>query len=370
LERRLAPTRRVWLYRLFSLALPLGCAALVLEETGTGHQSPLARTFHLTFGTTFGIHEFIVLASPLVLTGAAVVVGQRANLWNVGGNGQLFAGAWAATAVAFASPEVPGWTLILLMLTASVVGGAAWILVPALLRAYFGLSEILSTLMLNFVAALATTYFAIGPWRDPQSSGGVLLSRPIAEAAWLPTFAISDWTISFGLLIALGCVATLAFFFRHSLFGYRTTIIGISERTGAYAGMNVKRIVVAVLLLSGAVAGLAGGVELLADVHSFSPSLSNNTGYIGIGIGVLAGGSFLAVGVLGSLVAAVLAMSESAQLVGVPPDSVFLVVGAMLLSTAVGEALSRYRLVRRESAALRSAVAETVAKPVRPGEIN
>jgi simple sugar transport system permease protein len=302
----------------------------------------------LTFGTTFGLQEFVILAAPLILTGAAVVVGQRANLWNVGGNGQLFAGAWAATAVAFGAPGVPGWTLIVLMLAASVVGGAAWILAPAFLRAYFGLSEILSTLMLNFVAGLATSYFAIGPWRDPQSSGGVLLSRPIVDAAWLPMWSIGNWNISSGIVVAFGCVIVLALVFHHSLFGYRAMIIGVSERAGAYAGMNVQRTIMGVLVLSGGVAGLAGGVELLADVHSFSPSLSNNTGYIGIGIGVLAGGSFLAAGVLGLLIAAVLALAESAQLVGVPPDSVFLVVGAMLLASALGDTAARYQIVRHD----------------------
>jgi simple sugar transport system permease protein len=217
--------------------------------------------------------------------------------------------------------------------------------------------------MLNFVATLGTAYFATGPWRDPQSSGGVLLSRPLSDKAHLPSFEAAGRTFSLGLIVSAAAVAALGLVFGRTLFGYRATIIGSSARTGAYAGMNVRRNIVGVLLLSGAVAGLAGGIELSADVHSFSPSLSNNTGYIGIGIGALAAGSFTLVFVLGVAIAGVLAVSESAQLVGIPSDSVFLIVGAMLLATALGDALARYRVVRRDDQRAPVSTTHTAAQP-------
>jgi simple sugar transport system permease protein len=337
----------MWWYRGVSFVTPLMVAILALNAVGNAPGGAVGETIRLTFGTRFGVQEFTVLASPLILTGAAVAVGLRANLWNVGADGQLFAGAWAATAVAYAAPHLVGWLLIPLLLITSAVGGILWILIPALLRAYIGVSEILTTLMFNFVAYLATDYFATGPWRNPQSIGGAIMSRPIQPQAWLSNVSPGGWSVSVGLVIALACVVGVGIALRRSLFGYRAMIIGTSARAAAYAGMNVRRTTLRILILSGAVAGLAGGVELLADVHSFSSSLSNDTGFIGIGIGVLAGGSFLGVSLIGVVIAAVLALSESAQIFGVPSESVFLIIGAMLLATAMGEAAARYRLVRR-----------------------
>lgn len=342
-QRSTHPSTHAWMYRLVALCLALGVSALALNEFGTASGSPLTQTVHTTFGTSFGLQTLIILAGPLILTGAAVTLALRVGLWNIGGEGQLFAGAWVATGIAFALPSLSAFVLLPIMLIGAMIGGALWVLLPAIARVYVGVSEVVTTLMLNFVMVLWTTYWAVGPWADPESHG-TIASLPITPNGWLPNIMIKNWPVNSSIVIAVGIIIAIAIAFRGSIWGYRSVIVGGSQRAGVYAGINVRRHFVVMFLAAGALAGLGGGIDLMGSLHTFSPELSNNTGYIGIAVGVLAGGSFLAVGVMGIIIAGVLSLAESAQFVGVSSQAGFVVIGIILLLTALVDVLSYYRV--------------------------
>jgi simple sugar transport system permease protein len=301
-----------------------------------------------TLGTGLGIQQWISLATPLILAGCAVAVALRAGLWNIGVDGQLLVGAWAATGVAFALPNLPGVLLVLLMLLASLAGGAAWALVPALSRAYLGVSEVVTTLMLNFVAYSWTTYWITGPWKTVEYANVALQSKPIPESAFLPSFTVGGVAIGVSFLIALAVLAALWLVFRHTHFGFRSHVIGASEEAGRYAGFDTRRAGVAALLLSGAIAGLAGSLVEMSTAHSFAPSLTDSTGYVGIVVAILAAGSMGGVMVAGLLLALLQAVGSALRIAGVTNGVVLLLVGLLLICVSLAAALPRDGILRRK----------------------
>ncbi|MFD8813814.1 ABC transporter permease [Streptomyces sp. NPDC059627] len=300
-----------------------------------------------TFGSSLGVSQVIQLATPLVLAGCAVAVAARAGLWNIGVEGQLAMGAWLATAVAYAAPGLPGGLLATLMIAAGAVGGALWATGPALARAYLGVSEAVTTLMLNFVATLWLQYWATGPWAPTRTLAvGQVSSRPVASDAWFPQFSLGAVTVGLGFPLALLIALLLWAAFRYTAVGPVTALVGADERTARYAGTNAARVRAAVFVLSGGVGGLAGVVVELDQVHSLSTQLSDNTGYIAIAVAVIAAGS-LAFSVPVALVLAfVAAAGVSLQIAGVSSEVTLMLTGILLLMAASSDSLARYRFRR------------------------
>jgi simple sugar transport system permease protein len=330
--------RRLW-SRVLAIGVGLALGAGYLA-TQTDPGTDLAATIWTsTLGTSLGIQHWIQLATPLVLAGCAVAVARRAGLWNIGVDGQLLAGAWAATAVGFSARGLPGAVLVPLMIAASLLGGMAWILVPALAQAYLRVSEVVTTLMLNFVAYSWTAYWITGPWKDPQYANVALQSKPIPEQAFLPSASLGGATVGVSFAIAILVVAALWGLFRHTHYGFRTEIVGASEEAGRYAGFDTRRARLVAMLLSGAIAGLAGSLVLMGDAHSYAPSLTDNTGYMGIVVAILAAGSLGGVLVASLLLALLQAVGSAVRIAGISGDAVFLLVGLLLICAAVASVL-------------------------------
>ncbi len=316
---------------------------MVQSDVGSGLYSLVWRA---TFGSALGISQLIELAGPLIIAGCAVAVARRMGLWNVGVEGQLVMGAFLATLVAFGAPELPGPLLIPLMLAAGFAGGAAWALVPALMRAYLNVNEIITGLMLNFAASFWLIYWVAGPWRE-RGSAQVLSSRLIPTQAWSPTFDVGSVVIGFGFVFALVVALVLATAARFTLYGFRMSLVGAEDRTAAYTGSNIRRMRLQVLTFSGGLGGLVGVLVELDTIHRFSPSLSSNTGYMGIVVAVLAANSPGACLLAGLLVAFVVAGADSLRLAGVPFDVVLLLSGFILMLAASADVLARYRVHHR-----------------------
>ena len=340
---------RRWLYRLSAILLG-GVIALIAIQLSIGEGNAFERILKATIGSRKGIENVLELADPLMATGLAAAIAIKLGAWNVGVEGQFFMGAWAAAGIAFALDGLSGPPLLILMFVGAIGAGAIWMLIPALARAYLNISEILTTLMLNFVAMAFLAYWATGPWRDPRSQGAVLATPKLPEQTRLPVISIAGVEIRFGIVIGLVLAVLLTAIFRKSVFGYMVATVGASERVGAYAGIKVRRLLVTVLLASGATAGLAGVTHMTGGaINRYSTSLSSNTGYTGIAVAVLAGGSFLGTTAMAVIIGAIIAAGNSLRILGVGSElGRFGLTGFILLVAAVGEGLSHYRLVRRE----------------------
>lgn len=318
-------------------ALVLSGAALALA--GADPAALARRVVVSSFGSRFGLEDLGLLVTPLILTGLAVAVMQRIGLWNIGAEGQFYAGAFAATAVGLYADGPPG-VVLPLMGVAGVLGGVAWILVPTLARAYAGVNELITTLLLNFVAVLLVSWAATGPWRDRVTHAQA--STPRVRYAVPPFWGEDHW----GLPIAVLLAALMAALFAYTRWGYEVRIGGANPRAALYAGMPVRRRIVAVMLLSGGIAGLAGMLELAGTTHRLQVGISNNYGYLGIMVAVLARGSCLGVIAGAALMAVILNAGVILQTQGITTSTVLAITGLILFLTAVGDEAAHYRPVR------------------------
>ncbi|MGE0004303.1 MAG: ABC transporter permease [Parvibaculaceae bacterium] len=293
-----------------------------------------------TFGSSYGFQQTLVLAAPLVLTGTAVAVAMRMNIWNVGGEGQFYFGALAAAAVGLFLPHGPSWIMLPLMALAAAAAGALWILIPALGRAYKGISEIITTLLLSFVASYLVAYLGTGPWRDPLVPSEVATERIIYE---LPAFADGA---HLGIPIAVTCSVLIGLFLRYSKWGYETVIAGANRDAAVYAGIPLQRRVIQLMLISGAFAGLAGMIEVTGVVHRLQGGMSNQYGALGIPIAAVADGSITGVIIAAFFFAVLLNMGISLQIYGLSVQSVLGIAGLLLFIIALAEAAARFSLHR------------------------
>ena len=347
LEQRTEP-RNQTAHRLAAIVVGV-VIALIAVQLAIGDEDAFDRIYRGTVGSKRGWSNILDLAAPLLLTGLAAAVALKLRRWNVGVEGQFFMGAFAAVAIAFQIESMSGAPLLALMFAGAALCGAAWITVPAIARAYLNVNEILTTLMLNFVAILFLAYVATGPWRNPQSQGSILATRDIPEQARLPGVEVAAVEFSSGLLLGIAVAVVLWLVFRSTTFGYMVRTVGGSEKAGSYAGINVRLLSVAVLLLSGGVAGVAGVAHMTGgDTNAYATSLSNNTGYLGIAVAVLAGGSFPVVVLMAGIIGAIISAGSALRLLDVGSElGSFGLTGFILLMAAIGEGLANYRL-RRE----------------------
>jgi general nucleoside transport system permease protein len=354
-------TASTWL-RLFVILVGVTVGVLFLASQADPASRPFETMWLSTFGSAFGLSQVIVLATPLILAGCAVSVARRVGLWNIGVDGQLFFGGWFCSALAFSFPDLPGPVLTVGMLVAGAAGGAVWALVPALLRTYLRVNEIVTTLLLNFVASSWIVYWVTGPWANKGFQGaGSITSKPITDNASLPSTTIHSVAVGLDLAIALAVVVALGIAMRFTRWGLRTLIVGSDDEVARYAGLSVRRLRISTFLLSGAIGGLTG-VILVLQVHNLSPDLSTKTGYFGIVVAVLAGRAVWGTIPMGILMGALVAMGFGLQLSGVDFGTSLVLTGILLVLAASADALARYRIV----IALREPAHESAQERVAP----
>ena len=292
-----------------------------------------------SFGNLFALEDLGLLVSPLILTGLAAAVALRIGLWNIGGEGQFYAGATAATVIGLGVHGNPDVMLVALGV-AGFLGGALWILIPALARAYLAVDEIITTLLLNFVAILFVNYLSTGPLRDPAQAVTSATARIPYE---VPTL-IGD--LHWGLGVAVALAVVLALVLSYSRWGYEVRLAGANRFAAHYAGIPVPRRLLQTMLLSGGIAGLAGMLEVTGTVHRLQGGISNNFGYLGVMVAVLAGGQPIAVLPAAVLMGIILNGGIVLQIYGVSIYEVLALTGLILLFIAVGEQLAYYRIPR------------------------
>jgi ABC-type uncharacterized transport system permease subunit len=365
LEPRLTTPR--WL----SPALTLGAVGVALVISGAiialVGGDPVASYLHIlnaSFGSVGVLSDTLVKATPLILTGLACALAFRMRLWNIGAEGQLLLGAWGASAVVLfplVPTGTPGIILIPLMMVAGMVAGGLWGLIPGVLRARLGVNEIITTLMLNYIALAWIQFWVFGPW----SQGGFQQTKPFPEAAWLPRLtdfadvvpAFGGLTVHLGLVFGLVAAGLLWLFLERSRFGYEIRLIGDSPRAARYAGIDIGRRLIVVFVISGALAGLAGMSEVNGAVHRLQDHISPGYGFTAVIVAYLAKFRPGRVVVAAILFGALILAGREIQPSGVPA----MIQGIILFTLILADVLVRYRI--RIERTGRSAAPEAAATP-------
>jgi simple sugar transport system permease protein len=282
----------------------------------------------------------LVRATPLMLTGGAVAVAFRAGVFNIGAEGQFLAGATAATAVALALPG-GGWLTAAIALGAGAIAGGVWAGIAALLRSRFGVLEVISTIMLNFVALHAVSYLVRGPLQEPSHI--YPQTSTIAEGIQLARIPGAG-RLHVGLLIALVVLVACGWVFRHTAAGFRLLAVGESPAAAESAGLiDVRRTTQRAFIASGALAGFAGGVEVLGVTYALYENISPGYGFTAIAVALLAGLDpwrvVLSATLFGALEAGAGAMQRDANV----PSALVSVIEALLILAVIGARTLRWR---------------------------
>jgi simple sugar transport system permease protein len=314
--------------------------ALLLVLGGYDVRTALAALWTGSVGSWYALTSATLVRSvPLMLSGCAVAIAFRAGVFNIGAEGQLLAGAAAAAAVALALPSL-GIIALLLALMLGAVGGAAWAGVAAVLRARFGVLEVISTIMLNFVALYAVSYLVRGPLQEPTHA--YPQTMPIAAAVRLGQLPGAG-RLHVGLVLALGVAAVAGWVLRHTASGFRLLAVGESASAAASAGqIDVGAVTTRAFLVSGALAGLAGAVEVLGVTYALYENISPGYGYTAIAVALLAGLDPWRVVLSAVLFAALEAGAGAMQRdAGVPSTLVSIVEALLILAVVGAQALRR-----------------------------
>jgi len=326
-------------------------AALLLWAGGYDPIDAAAAMWSGAFGSTDALVSITLVRSvPFILTGLAVAVAFRAGVWNIGAEGQLYAGAIAAVWVGLAGDGLPGWMLVPVVLLAAAVAGALWALVPALMKLRLGVGEVITTILMNFVGINLAAYLVHGPLQEPR--GVFPQTDAIAEAARLPAL-VPGTRLHIGFAIGVGLAVALAFFFRRTRLGFRVRAVGASSRAAWVSGrIDAGAVVLGSFLASGALAGLAGGVEIAGLTYALYEGLSPGWGYTAIAVALLAALDPLAVVgtavLFGALEAGSGAMQRQA---GIPAVWVVAVEALVILAVlATDQARRRLASARRSRA--------------------
>lgn len=292
------------------------------------------------FGSSYGWGETLVKAIPLLLCGLGVSIAYKIAIWNIGAEGQLVMGAIAATAVTLYFPNLGHLASISLMMLFGFLAGAFWGLLTAIPRSYFQVNELITSLMLNYVALLLLDYLVFDPWKDP--AGYNFPGTPMFTAAQeLPVFG--DSRLHFGLLIALAAVCVYAALVKYSNWGYKLRLLAANPEAARYAGIGVNRQIILVMLISGGLAGLAGMAEVSGVTHRLMYGISPGYGYTAIIVAWLAKLNPWGLILSSVLCGAVITGGYSVQLIGLPASMSMIIQGAILFFLIGGEALRAYR---------------------------
>jgi simple sugar transport system permease protein len=333
----------LYLSPVLAAVLSAGAGALLFAAMGTDPARAMAVMFLSPFQSMYGMAELGLKATPLLLCALGIAIGVRANVWNIGAEGQFTVGAIAGGGLALAFGGSGGAWLAPAMLVAGIAGGAAWAAIPALLKTRFNAHEILTTLMLSYVAVQLLGWLVHGPWQDPQGYN-FPQSRLFEPDATLAPI-IEGLRLTIVSPIALVLVPLTALLVRRTLAGFRIRVAGLAPGAAAYAGFNADATVWFSLVLSGALAGLAGVAEVAGPIGQLTPVISPGYGFAAIIVAFL--GRLEPIGILAaSLLMALLYLGgETLQIqLQLPLAVAGVLQGLLLFFLLAADVLILYRL--------------------------
>lgn len=346
LEKRATPSKvMLYLTPFLAVVLTMVLGAIIFSLMGYDGLGAVREIFLTPLTNSLKWQDLAVKAAPLIIIGVGLSVGYRANVWNIGAEGQYIVGGLAATGVALATYDMTGWWILPLMGIAGVLGGMTYVAVPAFLRTRFKVNEILTTLMLTYVSVQILNYLIFGPWKSPTSFGQpqtVLFT----DDQTLP-FIIPGTIVQAGAPIAVIVAIVTWLVMSKSVFGFQVRTVGSAPNAARYAGFSANQTIWAALLIGGGLAGLAGMLEVAGPFNRMVPQFPSNYGFTAIivaflgrlhPLGVLAAGIVLAITFVGGEVAQ--------TTIGLPNAAAGLFQAMMLFLLLAGDVLVRYRVKR------------------------
>lgn len=346
-ERKLQVTNReILLGNIGAVLFALFLGGIMLAIGGVNPLVAYRQMFTVGFFESYSFSDTLVKATPLLLAGLGLTVAFRMKLWNIGAEGQLLIGAWAASGVALylLPPDTPGVIMLTVMGLAGFIGGALWGAIPGVLKAYLGVNEIITSLMLTYVAALFNNYFVYGPW----SVGGFPLTAPFPKSAWFPRLLdyadvipfFRGMTAHLGFVIGIVAAVILYMIYRKGKWGYELKVIGDNPGVAEYSGMNIARTVLLAMVISGGLAGLAGMAEVAGVIHRLQEHISPGYGFTAIIVAWLARLNPLLLIAVSFLFGGLLVGGDAIQPAGIP----LLIQGFIMFSVISAELLVSYRI--------------------------
>lgn len=351
-----------FLVRLFGLLVGILLSGIFIALLGHPVYSTFSRLISGAFGTLNSLRNTLTFAIPFAITALGLSIAFRMKFWNIGGEGQMLIGATAAMFVSMQMPRsTPGWLLILLMFIAGFIGGAVWAMIPGLFRIQMKTNETLFTLMMNYIAICFVKYLYYEVWKDPAGKGFAGIEK-IQEQARLPSF----FGVSVGIILPIVLMFIIHILIKRTKLGFEIRVVGESEPTAHYAGINVKKVVLIGILLSGGIVGLAGVAKLNGSVFALSENLAGGAGFTAIVIAWLANLSAPIILVVSFLIGALKQGAQAIQFEGVPSAVADIIQGLLLMSILGSEFFLRYKVSRSKSSSnLLSGEAEVPGGPDR-----
>jgi simple sugar transport system permease protein len=327
-------------YPLFSIILALLLGAGIINAMGFDPVFAYKSLLDGAFGNINSIGETLLRTTPLLFTALSYAIAKRCGIINLGGEGQLYIGALSGTIVGVYVNGLPSILHLPLTLLAGFLGGALWGLIVGILKMRFGASELITTIMLNYIALNLVNYFITGPMKDP-TPGAPPQSAPILEVARLPRI-LANTRLHAGILIALLGLLAYFIFFWHTTKGYEMRVIGLNPQAGSYAGMDIKKSGLLAIFLAGGLAGIGGCSEIIGVQFRLIQGFSSNYGFDGVAVALLGNGSPIGIGISGLLFGALNAGSGKMQIFAKVPSAVVQMIQGMIILFAVAPALSKW----------------------------
>ncbi|NLL17691.1 MAG: ABC transporter permease [Clostridia bacterium] len=341
---------------LLALVLSLLLTMLLIVLIGQNPLIALASLWEGAFGNAYSIGTTFNKAVPLILAGLSVAVGVKSGFFNIGAEGQICVGGLAAT---WAALTLPGWLALPGAIVAGALAGGVWMLVPAFLKIKRGVSEVITTLLMNYVGLYLLSYFVHGPLREPAAAGTISLpqSPAIPEYARLPLLLPGASRLHGGIILALVLVAVVWLIMQRTTWGYRLRMVGLNPNCTSYLGLNTKAIILSGMLLSGALAGLAGASEILGAQYRLRDAFLPNYGYDAIAVALLAQSNPLAVLFSATFFASLRSGAGMLQrTVGLSSSLVFIIqaIPIIFIACAAGKELLKYFLPAKKGKVIKN----------------
>jgi simple sugar transport system permease protein len=334
---------RAGLAPVWAILAALALCAILIFWTGTSIPTAYFLLFKGAFGSAFAINETLTRSIPLIFTGLAVAVAFRAKFYNIGGEGQLYAGALAATYFGTGMITLPPVLMIPFLMLVGALAGGALLIVPVLLKTRMKVDEVVTTLLLNFVVLLLVSFLIDGPWKDPMSLGWPQ-AAPVIDEGVLPPL-LAKGRLHLGLVIALAASVLIWAMMRFSVLGYEIRAVGYNAGAAEFSGINVSRTVIITALISGGLAGMAGVSETAGLKGYLTLDLSPGFGYTGIAVAMLAQLNPLGVIPAAIFLSAVYVGSDAmSRAINIPTYIADVLVGVSVLAVLCSVMLSQYRV--------------------------
>ena len=350
LEKRHEPSRMMLVATpIASVLLTMLIGIVVFDLIGIDGLRAVTDIFLSPLLTSYKWQDVAVKAAPLIIIALGLSVANRAQVWNIGAEGQYIIGALCAAGVGLAFGAVGGVFVVLLMVAAGVLGGTAWAAVPALLRTRFNVNEILSSLMLTYVSLQVLSYLVGGPWKDPNGRN-FPASAPLVDSQTLPVWGSS--TVHLGVLVALILPFAFWFLMSRSVFGFQIRAVGSAPNAARHGGFDGRQTIWLAMMISGAMAGLAGSLEFTGVLHKVDLGFPSGYGFTAIivcflgrlnPVGCLIAGIVLAVTYVGGQ------MAQTS--VKIPNSTAGIFQAMMLFFILASDILVRYRVRRVKAVA-------------------